>query len=113
MTNWFVYIILTEKNRLYTGITTDVDRRFKEHSGDSAKGAKFFRSDKPLHIVFVEPCKNRSEASIKEAAIKKLTRNQKEHFIKEFASDGNKIYGGRKKKSNNLEGSSRSSCKRQ
>ena len=81
MPEWFVYIILTEKKRLYTGITTDIERRLKEHSGALPRGAKFFRSDRPQKIVYVEPCKNRSEASIKEAAIKKLTRLQKDNFI--------------------------------
>lgn len=84
MSEWFVYIILTEKNRLYTGIATDVERRFLEHLGVFSGGAKFFRSDIPDKIVYMEQCKNRSTASIKEAAIKKLTRLQKENFIKNF-----------------------------
>ena len=83
MSGWFVYIIQTKKNRLYTGITTDVERRFQEHSGNLKRGAKFFRSDKPLQIVYVQACKNRSEASMKESAIKKMTRLQKEKFIEE------------------------------
>lgn len=82
MVDWFVYIILTEKNRYYTGIARDIERRFFEHACDPAKGAKFFRSDSPKEIVYVESFKNRSEASIKEAAIKKLSRIQKEKFIK-------------------------------
>lgn len=89
MSEWFVYIILTEKNRLYTGITTDVKRRFQEHSGELPRGAKFFRSDKPQKIVYVGPCENRSEAAMKEAAIKKLTRLQKNNFIKDASKDGN------------------------
>lgn len=83
MSEWFVYIILTEKNRLYTGITTNIERRYKEHCGEKPSGAKFFRSDKPQKIVYVELCKDRSEATIKEAAIKKLTRTQKDNFIKD------------------------------
>jgi putative endonuclease len=79
---WFVYIIRTEKNRLYTGITTDVERRFKEHSGEKTRGAKFFRSDRPQEIVYIESCKTRSEALKKEAKIKGLTRRQKDSFIK-------------------------------
>lgn len=82
VSSWFVYIILTEKNRLYTGITTDVERRFFEHLGVFVGGAKFFRSDIPDRILYVKQCKNRSEASIKEAAIKKLTRVQKEILVK-------------------------------
>lgn len=79
---WFVYIIQTVKNRLYTGITTDVERRFQEHKGDLPRGAKFFRSDKPEKVVYLEPCKTRSDALIREAQIKRLSRVQKENFIK-------------------------------
>lgn len=83
MSEWFVYMIRTEKDRLYTGITTHIERRFEEHAGRMPNGAKFFRSDKPCMIVYVEVCANRSEATIKEAAIKKLSRTQKENFILE------------------------------
>ncbi|MDO9181643.1 MAG: GIY-YIG nuclease family protein [Bacteriovorax sp.] len=107
MSEWFIYIILTKKNRLYTGITTDVERRYNEHASDSAKGAKFFRSDKPQAIVYVENCKNRSEASIKEAAVKKLTRLQKENFIKESFYGDNNIYCRRKKQGKDVAGSTR------
>jgi len=80
--SWFVYIIQTVKNRLYTGITTDVERRFQEHKGDLPRGAKFFRSDKPEKVVYLEPCRTRSDALIREAQIKRLSRVQKENFIK-------------------------------
>ncbi len=80
--SWFVYIIQTVKNRLYTGITTDVERRFQEHKGDLPRGAKFFRSDKPEKVVYLEACQTRSDALIREAQIKRLSRVQKENFIK-------------------------------
>lgn len=89
---WFVYVIQTVKNRLYTGITTDIERRFQEHNGDLPRGAKFFRSDKPEKIVYLEPCKTRSEASIREAQIKRMTRLQKENFIRTHQNGRNKIY---------------------
>ncbi len=113
MSEWFVYMICTEKDRLYTGITTNVERRFQEHSGEKPRGAKFFRSDKPQKIVYVEPCKNRSVASKKEAAIKKMTRLQKEKFIKESSHGGNKIYSRRKKPSEHLARSARAPKKGQ
>ena len=75
---WFVYMILTEKNRLYTGIATDVERRFIEHLCDPTKGAKFFRSDRPIVVVYCEECENRSLASRREAEIKKMSRNSKD-----------------------------------
>lgn len=79
---WWVYIIVTETGSLYTGISTDIHRRFKEHSDDSSgKGAKYFRSNKPVSIVFKEPHIGRSEASKREAYIKKLSRRQKCELI--------------------------------
>lgn len=75
---WYVYMILTKKNRLYTGISTDPERRFIEHLVDRKKGAKFFRSDEPLLIVHLEDAPNMSQALKREIAIKKLTRSQKE-----------------------------------
>ncbi len=73
---WFVYIIQNEKGHLYTGITTDVKRRFKEHES-SKKGAKFFRSSAPKEIVFTRKFANRSLASKFESKVKGLTRLQK------------------------------------
>lgn len=77
---WFVYIIQNEKGHYYTGITTDLKRRFKEHS-ESKKGAKFFRSGAPVDMVFSKKFLNRSLASKFEAAVKKLTRNEKIDLI--------------------------------
>ena len=80
MSDWFLYIVETEDGKLYTGITTDVDRRFKEHCEDK-KGAKFFRSSVPKKVVYREQVENRSIASKREAQIKKLTRANKIKLI--------------------------------
>ncbi len=77
---WWVYIIQTEKGTLYTGITTDIERRFKEHTSGK-KGAKFFSTSDPSEILFKKKVKDRSEASILEARIKKLSRDQKFRLI--------------------------------
>ncbi len=76
---WFLYIILTKKNKLYTGITTDLKRRFLEHK--TKKGAKFFRSDTPKKIVYQKKYKDRSSASKAEAQMKKLSRERKLEII--------------------------------
>lgn len=78
---WFVYIIQATDGRLYTGITTDYERRFREHLSGN-KGAKFFRGRKPKAMVYLELAENRSNASQREYAIKKLTRSQKQALIK-------------------------------
>ena len=77
---WCVYIIQNDKGHLYTGITTDVERRFKEHS-DSKKGAKFFRGRVPVEVVFQKKFKDRSSASRYEAQVKKMKRTQKIELI--------------------------------
>lgn len=73
---WFVYIIENEKGHLYTGITTDIERRFKEHA-TGKKGAKFFRSGAPVEILYRKKFKDRSGASKYEALIKSMKREEK------------------------------------
>jgi putative endonuclease len=74
--NWFVYMIRSDDGSLYTGVTTDVERRFKEHS-NGKRGARFFQGRKPLEVVYTESGHTRSTACIREAEIKKLNRLQK------------------------------------
>ncbi|MDD0851814.1 GIY-YIG nuclease family protein [Halobacteriovorax sp. GB3] len=78
---WYIYMIRTTKNKLYTGITTDVLRRFNEHKSGK-KGARFFRSNTPKEIVYVEESENRSSASKREYEIKTFTKSQKERLVK-------------------------------
>ncbi|MFT5138393.1 MAG: putative endonuclease [Lysobacterales bacterium] len=77
---WFVYIIEADDNSWYTGITTDVQRRFKEHVS-GVKGARYFRGRKPSIIVFTEGGHNRKSASQREAKIKKMSRAQKQSMV--------------------------------
>ncbi len=76
---WFVYMIETNKRNYYTGITTDVVRRWNEHL--SGKGAKYFRLNKPTRLLFVEKLSDRSQASKREYEIKQLTRKKKESLV--------------------------------
>ena len=62
---------------LYTGITTDLDRRLAEHNGDGPAGARYTRSRRPVQLVYSEAASNRSNASQREAAIKQLDRARK------------------------------------
>jgi putative endonuclease len=77
---WYVYLIRTRTGSLYAGITTDTERRLKEHHG-ARKGAKHLRGKGPLELVYREQFANRSVASKLEARIKKLSRLQKEALI--------------------------------
>lgn len=77
---WYVYILQCADGTLYTGITTDVNRRLNEHN--SGKGAKYTRTRLPVMIVAVSEAGSRSEASKEEYRIKQLTREQKLKLIK-------------------------------
>ena len=77
--NWLVYIILCSDDTLYTGITTDLPRRFDQHA--AGRGAKYFRGRQPLQIVYQESKHTRSTASIREAEIKALPRAEKSILI--------------------------------
>ena len=79
---WFVYMIKASDGSLYTGVTTDVQRRFTEHCSPD-KGARFFRGRKPLEVVYTETHPDRSSAQRRESDIKKLSRDQKVELIGE------------------------------
>ncbi len=79
---WKVYIVRTRSGKLYTGITTDLERRFQEHA-QTKRGAKFFRVSGPEAIAFKETAPNRSEAARREMEIKKMSREEKLRLIEE------------------------------
>ena len=78
--SWYVYMIRSSDNQLYTGITTDIQRRWREHSTGKA-GARYFRGRKPGSLCLLEIHPDRSSASKREAAIKQLSRQTKEHLL--------------------------------
>ena len=82
---WYVYIVRTEKGKFYTGISTDVERRFIEHLTGFG-GAKALKGDPASELVYVEDAHDRSDASKRESAIKKLSRLQKETLVSDFQS---------------------------
>jgi putative endonuclease len=67
---WFVYLLECRDGRIYTGITTDLKKRFLRHC--SGRGAKFTRANRPSHIIAAKKCRDRSSASKLEWAIKQL-----------------------------------------
>jgi putative endonuclease len=66
---------------LYTGITTDLFRRFKEHN-TSIKGARYTSKRRPVVLVYYEVSENRSTATKREFQIKRMSKQQKEDLIK-------------------------------
>jgi putative endonuclease len=72
---YFVYVLECEDGTLYTGITTDLARRLREHK--SGTGAGYTRSHKPKRIVYSERKRTRSTALKREAEIKSWPRKKK------------------------------------
>ena len=77
---WWVYIVAGSDESLYTGITTDRERRIAEHN-DLKKGAKYTRNRRPVDLVYSEMHPDRSTASKREYEIKKLSRAEKLKLI--------------------------------
>ena len=80
MSNWWIYILQCNDGTLYTGITTDVERRLDEHN-NSNKGAKYTRNKRPVLLTYTEQSENRSTASKREYQIKKMSRKDKLKLI--------------------------------
>lgn len=87
---YFVYIIECRDKSLYTGITTDLKRRFLEHK--EGKGGHYTRSRGVKKIVYSEKSKNRSLASKREAEIKKLKRIEKLALIRKSTKNKDSVF---------------------
>lgn len=80
--SWYLYIVKCHDNSLYTGITTDIPRRLKEHN--AKKGAFYTKNKTPVRLVYQEDMANQSEARKREAAIKSLPRAKKLDLIRKL-----------------------------
>jgi putative endonuclease len=83
---WQVYIILCSDNSLYTGITTNIERRFSQHK--TGRGAKYFRGHQPLQLIYLESGHDRNTAVKKELKIKRMKHSEKSLLV---LSDMNEI----------------------
>jgi putative endonuclease len=81
-----VYVLECADGTLYTGYTTDVDRRVEEH--DAGEGAKYTRGRTPVSLVHVETFDSRSAAMAREHEIKSLSRGEKERLVDSPSPDG-------------------------
>lgn len=91
---WTVYMIRCDDGSLYTGVTTDLERRFREH-GQGKRGARYFAGRRPDTVVWQETGHDRGSALRREAAIKKLDRAAKLRLAEPVA--GNSAQGGPKR----------------
>ena len=71
-TGWYVYLARCRDGTLYSGATTDPERRIAVHN--SGRGAAYTRSRRPVELVYIEAADTRSAALKREAAIKRLPR---------------------------------------
>jgi len=85
--NWQVYIILCSDDTLYTGITTDIERRMRQHA--DGRGAKYFRGRRPKMLLYLEGGHDRSSASKRELSIKGMRRTEKQLLVGSEANVAN------------------------
>jgi putative endonuclease len=76
---WSVYVVRCGDGTLYTGITTDPDRRLAEHN--RGRGCAYTRTRLPVALVYLEPAENRSYALRREHAIKRMSRAEKDFLV--------------------------------
>ena len=79
---YLVYILKCSDNTLYTWITTDLDRRLRQHNWEIVWWAKYTLARKPVELLYCEEYNNRSEATKRECEIKKMKREEKLKLIK-------------------------------
>tara|TARA_Y100001972_G_scaffold103365_1_gene129588 strand:- start:99 stop:344 length:246 start_codon:yes stop_codon:yes gene_type:complete len=77
-----MYVVLCADGTLYCGITTNLERRLKQHNGVIKGGAKYTRGRRPCRYVYKEKASTRSDALKKEYSFKKLTKKNKLAYIK-------------------------------
>jgi len=76
---WYLYILRCRDGKLYTGVTKDLERRFKMHN--AGRASRFTRVRLPVEMLHQEKLKNRTAALIRECAVKALPRQKKEALI--------------------------------
>jgi putative endonuclease len=81
MADWFVYVLRCGDGTLYTGITTDVQRRFSEHASGGPKAARYVRGRAPLEVAFTARAGSRSSALSLEYWLKRQPRKRKEDIV--------------------------------
>lgn len=78
----YVYMLRCRNGSLYTGWTTQLENRVKAHQ--LGKGAKYTRSFRPVQLVYYESYTSKQEALKREAAIKRLSKIEKERLVQTF-----------------------------
>ena len=82
---WFLYILRCCDGSFYTGVTTDIDRRLREHQ--EGRASRYTRIRRPIVLLHQEECGSRSQSLARECAVKALSRRRKEELISGLKSD--------------------------
>ncbi len=77
-----VYMLKCSDGTLYTGSTIDLEKRLREHNGELKNGAKYTRARRPVELVYKEECETIAIARMREAEIKRMSREEKLELIK-------------------------------
>ncbi len=79
MSAWYVYLLRCSDGTYYTGVTTDVTRRVREHNGEAGgrAGAKYTKARRPVRLVYQETAENRSAAQMREHVLRTMSREEK------------------------------------
>jgi putative endonuclease len=79
---WHVYILRCADGSLYTGVATDLQRRLLQHNGSLAGGSRYTRGRRPVSLLWSDTASDRSTAQRREAAIKRLSRDEKLRLLR-------------------------------
>ena len=80
--SWYVYIVECRDKTLYTGITTNIERRVQEHNTSNKSGARSLRGKRPVKLVYIEKVQDQKEAQQKERVIKSWKKEYKLRLVK-------------------------------
>lgn len=87
---WYTYFMLCKGNKIYGGITTDIEKREDQHNGKIPGGAKFTKANRPVKLIHYEEMMNMSEAGQREYVIKHLSKEEKKRLINSYVNKLNK-----------------------
>ena len=94
MSLWYLYLVETANGTLYTGISTDPERRLRQHNGELAGGAKALRGKGPLKLVYQQQMGDKSTASKAEYQTKRLSKAAKQALIAHYQTNGDDVKHG-------------------
>ena len=83
--SWFVYLVQCSDASLYAGVTTDLERRVRQHNGEVVGGANYTRARRPVALAWYEVCESRSVAQQREYSVRRLSRWEKQRLAAKAA----------------------------